>query len=238
MLLQAEERARAFDAEVIKGSSNVEDEAVGIVRKIRMRDWQRANGPSSGNRTVGQHFLGNVDLINQTDLMRVAKKLPKGAHLHIHFNSCLPANFLIGEARNIDAMYIRSNLPLTEPENWDAARISFMVMTPHEATNPKGQDGVERHVPLGNCFDPRYEPNTWMSYKRFLRKFALPVPHTSTRLKGIPAAEKWLETKMQISEEEAHGTHQTGRGSVYLELIMNFTLTDIVYGRNSTTGRK
>jgi hypothetical protein len=54
-----------------------------------------------------QHFLGNVDLINQTLLFEVATKMPKGAHLHIHFNSCLPARFLIEQARDVDAMYIR-----------------------------------------------------------------------------------------------------------------------------------
>lgn len=215
--LQAAERAIGFDADVIATASSIEDQAVEILKKIRLHDWDHvygrpfdANGTSTGMRTVGQHFLGNVEHINQTWLMDVARRFPKGAHLHIHFNSCLPANFLIRQARDINAMYIRSTLPLTTPENWVASRISFMVMTPHEATSVKTVDG-EKFVPLGNVWDPEYVSNTWMSYKEFQKNFVYNDDEGRILL-GTEGAEMWLEKKMQISEEEAHGTHQTGRG--------------------------
>ncbi|KAA8572733.1 hypothetical protein EYC84_003319 [Monilinia fructicola] len=212
--LQLAERRTAFDAEAEELASEVEKRAAKIVHRIRDYDWDKtygkpvdSKGLATGKRTQGEHFLGNVDLINSTKLMEIAKRMPKGAHLHIHFNSCLPARFLIQQARNIDAMYIRSTLPLTKPENYAESRISFMVMTPHEATHVKGEE-KEIYVPLGNVNDENYISNRWMSYKKFQREFNF----EDQKLSGTTGAEIWLERKMQISEDEAHGCNQTGRG--------------------------
>lgn len=217
--LQLAEKAVAFDHEVFATASEIEIRAVELVRKIILRDRESAKnisqndpGQSSRNTLPGDHFLGNVDRINGTELMKVAKRMPKGAHLHIHFNSCLPAQFLIQQARNIDAMYIRSTEPLTTPQNWTDSRISFMVMTQHEATHTKGSDGVETETPLGNVFHVDYVPNRWMPYKHFQQKFRFFDDENQVLLKGTKGAETWLERKMVISEEEAHGTQQTGKG--------------------------
>jgi adenosine deaminase CECR1 len=213
--LQAAEKAIAFDAEVTATSSNIEKQAAVLVRKIKAYDLDHTYRPfreaHTGRRTEGEHFLGNVDLINKTELMKVAKRMPKGAHLHIHFNACLPARFLIQQARDIDAMYIRSTLPLTTQQNMDACRISFMVMTLHEATHIKGLDGSETYVPLGNVWDQKYTSNRWMSYKQFQRQFEF-TDENGQVLRKTAGAETWLERKMIISEDEAHNAHQTGRG--------------------------
>jgi adenosine deaminase CECR1 len=216
--LQKAEKATAFDAAAIASASKIEQQAAEVLQQIRLHDWDHvygrpfdANGLATGKRAAGQHFLGNVNLINETWLMQVAKRMPKGAHLHIHFNSCLPANFLIRQARDIEAMYVRSTVPLTTPANWLASRISFMVMTPHEATHVKDADGTEKNAPLGNVWDTDYVSNAWMPYKTFQRQFKLSTSD-GRLLRGTKGAETWLEEKMQISEEEAHGTHQTGRG--------------------------
>ena len=115
-------------------------------------------------RTQGEHFLGDLDVINKTELLQIAKKMPKGAHLHIHFNSCLPAKFLIKQGRVIEAMYIRSSLPLTTLQNWTDSRISFMVMTPHEATHVKDSEGNEKAIDLGNVFDEQYVSNSQVQF--------------------------------------------------------------------------
>jgi adenosine deaminase CECR1 len=89
-----------------------------------------------------------------------------------------------------------------------------MVMTPHEATHVKDADGIEQYVPLGDIFKEDYVPNRWMSYKQFQQQFRFREGHSehSQVLEGTRGAEVWLERKMQISEEEAHSCHQTGRG--------------------------
>ncbi|KAI9649046.1 hypothetical protein NHQ30_001613 [Ciborinia camelliae] len=215
--LQLAERRTAFDAEAKELASDVEKRAAEIVHQIRNYDWDKtygkpvdSKGLATGKRTQGEHFLGNVDLINSTKLMEIAKRMPKGAHLHIHFNSCLPARFLIQQARNIDAMYIRSTLPLTSLENYAASRISFMVMTDYEATHVKSEE-KEISVPLGNVRDEDYVSNRWMKYKTFQEEFDF-VDEDGQKLNGTSGAEIWLEKKMLISEEEAHGCSQTGRG--------------------------
>ena len=86
-----------------------------------------------------------------------------------------------------------------------------MVMTPHEATHVKSADGTQQFVPLGNIWDSEYVSNTWMPYKVFQRQFKF-SSSDGRILIGTRGAETWLEEKMQISEEEAHGTQQTGRG--------------------------
>ena len=216
--LQLAEKAIAFDAEATATASKIERLAAALLKKIQAYDWDTtygqpfdAQGHATGKRTEGEHFLGNVDLINRTELMKVARRMPKGAHLHIHFNSCLPAKFLIQQARDIDAMYIRSTLPLTSPENMKASRISFMVMTPHEATHTKDAAGVETYVPLGDIWESSYTCNTWMPYKQFQNEFEF-VDEDGQVYKKTSGAERWLERKMLISEEEAHGSPQTGRG--------------------------
>ncbi|KAF5879502.1 putative adenosine amp deaminase protein [Botrytis fragariae] len=216
--LQLAERRTAFDAKAEELASEVEKKAAKIVQRIRNYDWENTHGKSvdakglaTEKRAQGEHFLGNVDLINDTKLLEIAKRMPKGAHLHIHFNSCLPAQFLIQQARDIDAMYIRSTLPLTSRENYTASRISFMVMTPHEATHVKGEE-KETYVPLGDITDIDYVSNRWMPYKQFQRQFNF-VDENDARLSGTTGAEIWLERKMLISEDEAHGCSQTGRGT-------------------------
>lgn len=215
--LQAAEKSRAFDAEAYATSSDIENEANELVRKIKLYDQNNtyashfhAKEHATG-RSVGQHFLGSVDLINGCWLMNVAKRMPKASHLHIHFNSCLPADFLIQQARDIDAMYIRSTLPLTTLENITHSRISFMVLTAHEAEHIKDGNGTEKRVPLGNIFDKNYVSNTWMKYKQFQNEFKL-VDEQRQVLSKTAGAEIWLARKLQISEQEAHGVHQTCKG--------------------------
>lgn len=216
--LQAAEKERAFDFEIAAASTEVERRAAHLLRAVQEYDRKHtygkshdADGHPTHKRTEGEHFLGNVDLINKTHLMKVAKRMPKGAHLHIHWNSCLPARFLIRQARDIKAMYIRSTLPLTTPENFAASRISFMVMTPYEATHVKGSEDDEKETPLGNVFDPHYVSNRWMPYKQFQQLFNFPADFGESMTR-TQKAERWLEHKMLISEDEAHGCKQTGHG--------------------------
>jgi adenosine deaminase CECR1 len=217
--LQLAEKRSNFDAEIAFHPLDYEEEAAELVRKIRIYDWHTTYGvlhDEKGHpkkpRPGGEHFLGNVDLINKTELFKVAKKMPKGAHLHVHFNSCLPQDFLILQARDVEAMYIKSNVHLTtkDPQSFVTARIAFNVMTKDNATKYKDAKGVESHRPLGNIFDVSYIPDTWMSYKEFQSRF--PLYSESALLKGANEAETWLAQKMLISEDEAHGVHQTSHG--------------------------
>lgn len=219
--LMKAEKATAFDAQVIANASDIENQATLIVRGIRNYDWDTTYGlpprhkrrDENDNmiieRVAGQHFLGNVDLINKTELMKVAKRMPKGAHLHVHFNSCLSPKFLIEQARDLDAMWINSSHPLTTDQNYADCRIQFQVLTDIDATTHK-PDGAPLTTE-SNIFKKEYDPPRWMKYKLFQKQFDW-TDGDGIRYKGTAGAETWLQKKMEISEEEAHGINQTARG--------------------------
>jgi adenosine deaminase CECR1 len=101
--LIATENSQAFDGQAVAAALAIEKRANELVGAIRKEDEKEIYGKlkdkDGRQRVVANHFLGNVDLINKTELLKVAKKMPKGAHLHCHFNSCLRPEFLLEQAR-------------------------------------------------------------------------------------------------------------------------------------------
>lgn len=190
--LIARENAQAFDGRAIATASAVEKRANELVAAIRKTDDADVYGSlrdrHGRKRAAADHFLGNVDLINKTELLRVVKRMPKGAHLHCHFNSCLRPEFLIQHARGRESMYIRSTCPLTSEAAMLQAEISFLVQAPQP-------EGV-------SLFSENYVPQTWTRYTKFCEEFE----------GGIESAEEWLVTKMLLNEEEVYNTYQTGTG--------------------------
>jgi adenosine deaminase CECR1 len=253
-LIQAE-KATAFDAEVIATASDIEKKANDIVRGIRNYDWDKTYSlpPSSkrvcsktGNilveNTAGQHFLTNVDLINKTELFKVARKMPKGAHLHVHFNSCLPPKFLIRQARGIpDTMWICSSRPLVNDAEFRNCRIQFNVFnaTGVAAANKKldkdQKISVESQPTETNIFKSNYRPMRWMKYQDFVQQFDWTddQDESKRRYHGIDGVEDWLEKKMVFSDEEAHGVHQTSRGYGMLPALTSVLTAPPAYGRDS-----
>jgi adenosine deaminase CECR1 len=188
--LIARENAQAFDGRAIATASAGEKRAnelvVAILKSDEIDVYGTMRDKNGRQRSAADHFLGNVDLINKTELLKVAKRMPKGAHLHCHFNSCLRPEFLIQHARGRKSMYIRSTCPLTSQEAMLQAEISFLVQAPQP-------EGV-------SLFSENYVPQTWTRYTKFCEGFQ----------GGIEGAEDWLVTKMLLNEEEVYSTYQTG----------------------------
>ena len=230
-LIEAE-KAAAFDARVIATASDIEKKANDIVRGIRNYDWDKTyNMPPSSKRvdkdgnilvenTAGEHFLSNVELINKTELFKVARKMPKGAHLHVHFNSCLPPKFLIQEARKLpDTMWICSSRPLINDTDFRNCRIQFNVLSADgvAAANKKLDADQEISQPSDtNIFSANYLPMRWMKYQDFILQFDWTDnrDEKERHYRGIDGVEDWLEKKMVFSDEEAHGVQQTSQGYV------------------------
>lgn len=225
------EKSTAFDAEVIANASEIEKKASDIVRGIRNHDWDtiyhmppshKRRCPDTDNiiveKTAGEHFLGNVDLINQTRLFQVARKMPKGAHLHVHFNSCLPPKFLIKQARTVpDTMYIASSHTLRKSADYRNCRIQFMVWSAEGARNANSKLDADAKIPVDqpsetNIFNEHYAPMRWMNYQLFIQLFDWTDDTNNIHYRGIEKVEDWLEEKMQFNVEEVHGISQTTRG--------------------------
>ena len=201
--LLEQERALDFDYACQIASTPQEDRVNSIIKYLRCQDnaeiYQKAQsrrgyGGQFHRRFAGDHFLSNVDLIARTSLFDIAHRIPKGAHLHIHFNSCLQPRVLLDIAKNMDRMFITSDVPLVENndfENFQMCEIQFSIMTP------------EKERP-GNLFMPDYNPRDTMRFKDFLQLFAKHYPKAS--------AEAWLTEKLEFQEDEAHQLAQTAEG--------------------------
>jgi adenosine deaminase CECR1 len=158
-------------------------------------------GGQEHKRYYGDHFLSNVDLIEQTQLFALCRAMPKGAHLHIHFNANLLPSVLLGIAKDMDRMFIWSSISLHQREAFDSCRLQFSIMN-EAAVEERG---------TGNLFDPNYVPPNYtgeerrvMQFKQFLKAYP----------GGEEAALNWLQSKLVFQEEEAHNMLQTQKGSV------------------------
>ncbi|KAL6803305.1 Metallo-dependent hydrolase [Trichoderma sp. SZMC 28013] len=206
----AREQELSFDARCRSRATDQEMRVDAIIRKIREQDdrevyasesKRKGYGGQMHERFAGDHFLGNVDIINKTKLFGIASKMPKGAHLHIHFNACLPPSVLLGIAKGMDRMFVSSTLPLIhkvggedEYENFNKCEIQFSIMN-HERVENK----------LGNLFFANYISGHMMKFSDFRDQF-------STYYNKVPVDE-WLLHKLMFEEQEAHHPFQTAAGA-------------------------
>ncbi|KAL7914188.1 hypothetical protein GGI35DRAFT_237311 [Trichoderma velutinum] len=210
----AREEELSFDAMCRSRATSKEMRVDAILRKIREQDdrevyasepKRRGYQGQMHERFAGDHFLGNVDIIDKTDLFRIASKMPKGAHLHIHFNACLPPNVLLGIAKDMDRMFVWSTLPLIpkagamagdkdEYENFDKCEIQFSIMN----------EKIEEEKP-GNLFSADYIPNHTMKFSDFRDQFS--------KYNKKATVDEWLLHKLLFEEEEAHHPFQTAAGA-------------------------
>ncbi|KAL2172332.1 hypothetical protein VTG60DRAFT_6171 [Thermothelomyces hinnuleus] len=89
----------------------------------------------------GDHFLHNVNIIERTHLFRLCHAMPKGAHLHIHFNANCRPTFLLNIAKEMDHMYIWSSKALTNKEAFQRCEIRFSILS---------EQNLKKKNPLGN----------------------------------------------------------------------------------------
>jgi adenosine deaminase CECR1 len=201
--IERREKTLAFDFRLSATASVRECRADLVIQQLKILDKESvydAAEPKIGfggqrhRRFPGDHFLSNAPLITQTHLFAVAKRMPKGAHLHIHFNACLLPHVLLDIAKGMSRMFITSDLPLVPDNdyiNFDRCEIQFSILPP------------ERERP-GNLFAPDYEPRQTMKFTHFLDQF-----HREYSRADV---DSWLTNKLVFDEEEAHNWLQTVLG--------------------------
>lgn len=197
------EGSLGFDFACTNSAKEFEIEANKVLQRLKKSDIARfyetapkrsGHGGQEHDRFYGDHFLSNVELIEKTQLFALCQAMPKGAHLHIHFNTNLRPGVLLGIAKDMERMFIWSNIPLDRPEAFNLCRIQFSIMG-EAAVAEKG---------IGNPLDGNYQGGTVMQFQKFREAFS----------KGEEAADKWLQSKLVFQEEEAHNLLQTPEGSV------------------------
>lgn len=238
-LLQAEDE-NSWDHHARKSASETERMAGAILRGIReferkvtFGNWPSEAIPDPETRDMGGQFLTNKDRIEQqSKIFEIAKLVPKGAILHLHFNAELHPKRLLEEARKMENMCIRSIRPILNQEDLDLTEMVFSVK-PKDTENAnifsseyQGKDD--------NWRKPKIEPKIWMKWSDFRSEFnkahkgayrakyattdanmldngALPNSSEQGTV-NLEPAENWLLRKMVLGEEEAYNPTQTVNG--------------------------
>lgn len=211
--LKRRERALGFEHKLASTASPKEEKVSRILQGLKRDDDENVYaveehregwGGQRHPRFAGDHFLGNKALIDRSKVFRLAQRLPKGAHLHVHFNACLQPHVLLDIASGMEQMFITSDLPLLAADyyhNYKRAKIQFSIMT-HAAST-------------GNLFEEGYrDRNGAMKFKEFIAEFPRQYhPHQQVASQHKKGALEWLQDKLVFREEEAHGTLQTVSGA-------------------------
>lgn len=237
-LLVGREDALAFDFKCNRNALDVERRAAQTVGKARDEDVDKfyaRGGRRKGYHGqehplfYGDHFLSNVDVIEKTKLFGIAQDMPKGAHLHIHFNSNLKPEVLLNIAKEMDQMYITSNISLAphfDPSkaswNLDCCKLQFSIMDPARLTSQEAEvqeaEPSKQHpqkMLVRNLFDKTYpaveNPPSGrppMRFSIFREQFQQHYPEHPSGVDG------WLLSKLVFDDEEVHNKHQTADGLV------------------------
>ncbi|KAI8959346.1 Metallo-dependent hydrolase [Daldinia sp. FL1419] len=123
----------------------------------------------------GGHYTRNIDIIDETQLLSVARSVPKGAHLHLHFNSTLLPGFLLDIAKEMPNMYISSPThKLRTKSDFDNCEIVFTLRKTGEIFDcsdvspmPREQELLSKDLNGPNLFHNDYEPRQSMRYQYF-----------------------------------------------------------------------
>jgi len=225
-------------ADSTNDADRVERRAATIIRAVREYEREVIFGnlaseaiPGPDTRDMGGQYLTNKHRIDhESELHQIAIKVPKGALLHLHFNSELHPERLLVHARTIKNLYIRSIRPLLTQEDLNLTEMVFNVL---DGTKDPGKVDI---------FSPQYEGNAtnfknskndwivWMPWEKFQNDFERHFPGKYKQSEAtkeatccsephqvpLRPAEVWLKSKMVLSQEEAYGFTQTVNGYVFV----------------------
>lgn len=189
--------------------------------------------PLPGTLDMGGRFLINKNRIEaESQLYRIAQQVPKGAVLHLHFNTELHPAQLLEQARKMTNMYIRSIRPLETGEDLNKTEVVFSIMDENAVDNDVDIFSPTYIGNADNHKDPKEAPRIWMKWKVFQEKFKEESrfsTYKSTRKSSrsvvidyrsqeppivLNIAEQWVEEKMVFSADEAYDPKQTLNGQV------------------------
>lgn len=216
--LNQRELETSWDYPARLSASEDEKKAATIIWKIREDERDNLFGnkaseaiPGPETLDMGGQFLTNKTRIEESSrLFQIAKRQPKGCHLHLHFNAELTPNALMEKARQAPNMFIRSTEPLVDGEPGTGKSPSYS--TTELVFNVMADD-----TPAVNIFSPDYNgafrppgSRPWMRYRDFITEYE--ARHNKD---GNDTAEKFILSKMVLVEEEVYGNSQTTNGLVH-----------------------
>ncbi|KAI0009154.1 Metallo-dependent hydrolase [Xylariaceae sp. FL0662B] len=152
----------------------------------------------SQRRFPSDHFSRNYDLIERSSLFSYAQKLPKAAHLHIHFNSTLVPEFLLGQAKEMKNMYIWSPTnSLRSKKDFDDCELMFLLQPLVDVEDARGPNLFEQNYQPGEKMRFQYFREMW-NHERRLRQASRNSPLWAMDM----GCDEWLCSKLVFSKEE------------------------------------
>ena len=206
------EQANSWYAGAKSSASTKEHKAAIIVKDLREKErydpklFGNQAGeavPDNDTKDMGGRFLTNKMTIERSKLYHIAREMPKGCHLHIHFNSELHPQKLLQRAKEMDTMFIRSLRPLLSKSDLDETEIVFNVL----------EAGTESSNIFGASYNPEYKaPNSrpWMRFQDFCTGFENFYGRVSPGSKADPL--EWIRSKAALEENDVYRDDQTLNG--------------------------
>lgn len=189
---QIVEQDLAFDYENRNKAAARERTVDEVFRQIR--DWDAARQShntdleekrqsQSHAESTAEKLLSDTGPTEKSELLKIMAKMPKGAHLHVHFNAHLPPKVLLDIAKGVDPMFITGSLPLISEndfESFDKCDIALSISSPKEEKS-------------GSLFETGSQFGHTMKLSAFVDQF--PKHYTKVR-ESIDDVDNWLLGKL------------------------------------------
>ena len=230
--VQRRENALGFDHHCTKEAEAWEVNANTVIQKFKeldVRDVYDKEARIEGyagqkhKRIHGDRFLLNAPIIEKTRLYRAIQKMPKGAHLHIHFNANLLPHVLLDIAKGQKHMYIMSDTRLVSKEDFEQCSFKFSIFS-DTAYDEIKENRTDLFSPVK--FGPNLDnhPRHIMLYSDFRTKFldryieAYPDNKSLRDIKAIRdekgrerVIDEYLTRKIVFQPDEAYHPQQTAQ---------------------------
>ncbi|KAF4982895.1 hypothetical protein FZEAL_1591 [Fusarium zealandicum] len=191
--LQAQEQKTRSDSSFKASLSPIASRACAIVDRIRDLENASIWTPQveeelaqSGNECIfpGMMFMLAKDRMENTNLWKIVRRMPKGALLHAHLDAMVNFDFVLGELMKMPGMHMSSDQPLTTKTAMEDAALSFRYRAKERTDS--------------SIWDDKYEPGSFL----LLTKVADEFPDG-----GRSGFLKWLKSRCTLSVTDIHEQH-------------------------------
>ncbi|KAH8826920.1 Metallo-dependent hydrolase [Flagelloscypha sp. PMI_526] len=179
--------------------SEIEHKVDEVVRRIRQEEAKTVWNSERDETSSELAFLKSKDLITETKIFKILRKMPKGALLHAHFGATVNPRWILDQVYKYPHAYsIRlpkesgSNL-LSTDRNLNTILLDFSASC---SISPVASDDIQ------SISDDKYELGSWINLARARENFSL-------TLGGREGFDRWLLSLMSISRKDAHETYNT-----------------------------
>ncbi|KAJ4421365.1 hypothetical protein N0V85_000238 [Neurospora sp. IMI 360204] len=226
------EKALGFDHHCTREAEEWEVKANAVIQGLKKLDVTdvydkeaRIEGYAGQKhkRIPADRFLLNAPIIEKTRLYWAIQKMPKGAHLHIHFNANLLPEVLLNIAKDQDYMYIMSDIPLISKDAFERCHLKFSILSENnfKAAWPEPRWDLFTESNKADDQNASGQPKHIMLYKEFRTKF---VQNYTEAYKGDEKSlskivrekdpvDEYLTRKIVFQADEAYSPHQTAKGA-------------------------